>query len=164
MIINKWNIVWISCFYSVLSKTFSYIIYINKNISKAEPMFRGQVEVNQPCYYTSVLMITRTKPQKLVWQSFKHNETCKKKYYYYLDSVRIKTKQSQDQSQNTNLKTCVMDQVKNHLAIKFLWRKGRNEDVLIHQNPSLKHLPRLNHPFFLAQVMWWWATERFDLT
>ena len=81
MTINKYNNVWISCFYSVLSETLSYIIYINKNITKAQPRFRGQVEVNQPCYYTSILMITRTKSQKLVWQSFKHNGTCKIKYY-----------------------------------------------------------------------------------
>ena len=76
-------------FYSVLSKTLSYIIYINKNITKAQPRFRGQVEVNQPCYYTSILMITTTKSQKLVWQSFKHNGTCKIKQYFYLNSVRI---------------------------------------------------------------------------
>ena len=37
-------------------------IYINKNIAKA----RGQVEANQPCYYTSISMITRTKAQKLI--------------------------------------------------------------------------------------------------
>ena len=30
------------------------IIYVNKNIAKAQPVFWGQVEVNQPCYYTSV--------------------------------------------------------------------------------------------------------------
>ena len=80
---------WISCFYSVLSKTLSCIIYINKNITDAQPRFRGQVEVNQPCYYTPILMITTTKSQKLDWQSFKHNGTCKIKYYYHFDSIRI---------------------------------------------------------------------------
>ena len=43
------------------------------------------------------------------------------------------------QSQNTNLKTSVMDQVKIHLAMKFILKKEENEDVLIHQKPSLKH-------------------------
>ena len=80
---------WISCFYRVLSKTLSYIIYINKNITNTQPRFRGQVEVNQPCYYTPILMITTTKSQKLDWQSFKHNGTCKIKYYYHFDSIRI---------------------------------------------------------------------------
>ena len=56
-------------------------------------------------------------------------------------------------SQNTNLKASAMDEVKNHLVMKFLLRKGKNEDVLIHQKHSLKHWPRLNHLLFLAQVI-----------
>ena len=49
------------------------IIYVNKNIAKAQPRFRGQVKVNQPCYYTSISMITRREVQTLVSQSCKHN-------------------------------------------------------------------------------------------
>ena len=48
-------------------KLLATIMYINKNIAKVQPRFRGQVEVNQPCYYTSISMIIRTKAQKLVW-------------------------------------------------------------------------------------------------
>ena len=59
------------------------IIYINKNIAKSQPRLRGQVVANQPRYYTPISMITRTKDQKLVWWSCKHNGTCKIKYYYY---------------------------------------------------------------------------------
>ena len=59
------------------------IIYINKNITKAQPRLQGPVEVNQPCYYTSISMITRKTVQKLVLWSCKHNGTCKIKYYYY---------------------------------------------------------------------------------
>ena len=67
-------------------------------------------------------------------------------------------------SQNTNLKTSVINQVKNHLAMKFVLKKGKNEDVLISQKPSMKHWPRLNHPCFLAQMIWWWETEWFELS
>ena len=64
MIINKIsfeNSV-ITVFYQKLLAT---IIYINKNITKAQARLRGQVEANQPHYYTSISMITRTKAQKL---------------------------------------------------------------------------------------------------
>ena len=44
-----------------------------------------------------------------------------------------------------------MNQVKNYLAMKFLLRKGKNEDVLIHQKPSLKPWLMKNHPHFLSQ-------------
>ena len=37
------------------------IIHINKNITKAQPRFRGQDEVNHPCYYILISMVTRTK-------------------------------------------------------------------------------------------------------
>ena len=42
-------------------KLLAIIIYINKNITKEQPRLRGQVEANQPRYYTSIPMITRTK-------------------------------------------------------------------------------------------------------
>ena len=48
-------------------KVSAKVIYINGNIAKAQPRLRGQVEVNQPHYYTTIWMITRTKGQKLVW-------------------------------------------------------------------------------------------------
>ena len=38
-------------------------IYINGNIPKVQPWFRGQVKANQTRYYILVLMITRTKIQ-----------------------------------------------------------------------------------------------------
>ena len=41
-------------------------IYTKKNIAEAQPRLRGQVEANQPRYYTSVAMITTTKTQQLV--------------------------------------------------------------------------------------------------
>ena len=41
-------------------KLLTTIIYINQNIAKAQSRLRGQVEPNQPRYYTSILMITRT--------------------------------------------------------------------------------------------------------
>ena len=59
---NKKNPVFI-VFYKKLLAT---IIYVNKNIAKAQSRFRGQGEVNQPCYYTSVSMITGREVQKLV--------------------------------------------------------------------------------------------------
>ena len=40
------------------------IIYVNKNIANAQPGFRGQVKVKQPCYYTSISIITRREVQK----------------------------------------------------------------------------------------------------
>ena len=51
-------------FYEKLLATI--IIYINKNITIAQPRLQDPVEANQPCYYTSVSMITRTTVQKLV--------------------------------------------------------------------------------------------------
>ena len=36
----------------------------NKNFAKAKSRLRGQTEANQPPYYTSILIITRTKAQK----------------------------------------------------------------------------------------------------
>ena len=66
MIRNKQNIVRKSCFDNVLSKTISYKNLYKKNIAKAQPRLRGQVEANQPRYYTSVAMITTTKFQQLV--------------------------------------------------------------------------------------------------
>ena len=38
-------------------------IYINENIPKVQPWFRGQVKASQTRYYTLVSMITRTKIQ-----------------------------------------------------------------------------------------------------
>ena len=44
------------------------VIYVNENIAKAQPGFRSQVKVNQPCYYTSISIITRREfVQKLIW-------------------------------------------------------------------------------------------------
>ena len=63
MIINKMSF-GNPAFYSVLS--IASIIYVNKNIVKAQPWFRGQVEVTQPSYYTLISMIKRRKVQKLV--------------------------------------------------------------------------------------------------
>ena len=51
-------------FYEKLLATI--IIYINKNITIAQPRLQDPVEANQRCYYTSVSMITRTTFQKLV--------------------------------------------------------------------------------------------------
>ena len=42
-------------------KLLTTIIYRNQNITQAQSRLRGQVEPNQPRYYTSILMITRTK-------------------------------------------------------------------------------------------------------
>ena len=47
-------------------KLLATIMYINKNIAKVQPRFRGHVEENQPSYYISVSMITRREVQKLV--------------------------------------------------------------------------------------------------
>ena len=58
MIINKisfQNPVFIVLYQLLLAS----IIYVNKNIAKAQPGFPAQVKVNQPCYYTSISMITR---------------------------------------------------------------------------------------------------------
>ena len=54
-------------------KLLATIIYINKNIAKAEPRLRDQVQENQPSYYTSSSIIAKTKGLKLVWWSCKHS-------------------------------------------------------------------------------------------
>ena len=41
------------------------IIYINKITAKVQPGFRGQVKVNQTCYYTSISMIARREVRKI---------------------------------------------------------------------------------------------------
>ena len=64
MIINKIsfeNPVFIVFYQQLLAS----IIYVNKNIAKAQPEFRTQVKVNQPYYYTLISMITRREVQKL---------------------------------------------------------------------------------------------------
>ena len=73
-------------------KLLSTRIYKNKIIAKAQPRLRGQVEVNQPCYYTSISTIARTKVartrtflQEQGFQKWFHKvvntmETCKIKY------------------------------------------------------------------------------------
>ena len=58
-------------------KILATITQINKNIAKAQPKLQRQVAANQPRYYTSISMIARTKAQKLIWWSCKHNGTCK---------------------------------------------------------------------------------------
>ena len=54
------------CKISIYIKINKKKIYINKDLAKAQPRLWGQGEVNQSHYYTSTLMVTRTKVQKLV--------------------------------------------------------------------------------------------------
>ena len=51
-----------------IQKPVATIVYINKvYITKAQPRLQGQVEANEPRYYTSISVVTKAEVQILVW-------------------------------------------------------------------------------------------------